>query len=188
MTHHLNKNFYSEKSDQAPLICTVTVYCAWPWVTNKCQMLVKELQQARVFFFSVFVISVLLVLLANKSKNVPKYHLHMHKNDFLFHVHTPYYTSKWMGRRASSSDKFPLVPGDFGRQHLSSGALSEAAKPQGTLALQSTSFWLLLVLVMTKCQQTWNRTEKLTVFFKFAVPVLVKCESVLVQSMQMILS
>ncbi len=49
-----------------------------------------------------------------------------------------------------------LVPGDFtdGPQHSSSGPLSEAAKPLGTL---------LLHLFACKCLQTWNRTEKSTV-------------------------
>ncbi len=71
---------------------------------------------------------------------------------------------KSMERRiwwASNSDpSITLVPGDFGPQHSSSaGALSEAAKPQGTLHLRDFDY---------KCQQTWNRTEKSTVFFKFA--------------------
>ena len=53
--------------------------------------------------------------------------------------------------------KFPVVPGDtvHNTPMSSSGALSEAAKPQGTYPL---------CLFDYQCQQTWNRTEKSTGF------------------------
>ncbi len=80
-----------------------------------------------------FVIPVLLALLTNikVQKIFPNIRYKIHKKWFFFKFHVQVNGAKNLTRTWTALSSV-LVPSDFGPQHSSYGALSEAAKTQGT--------------------------------------------------------